>query len=96
MAELLEIRQQFANDDLRNKVTAATVIAANNLLSGAPTADEKAFAKSVFESPNAMGSIVTMAVLAANKDATVAQIEGASDTTIQSNVDAVVPNLVGV
>lgn len=96
MATLLEIRQLFANDDFRNKVTAATVIAANNLLSGTPTADEKTFAKSVFQSPDSMGAIVTMSVLAENNGLTVAQIEGAADSAIQTNVDAVVPNLVGV
>lgn len=96
MASLLEIRQQFSNDDLRNKITAATVIAANNLLSGTPTADEKAFAKSVFQSPSSMGAIVTMAVLAANSSATVNQINNATDAAIQAQVDAVIPNLIGV
>lgn len=96
MASLLEIRQQFLNDDLRNKVTAATVIAANNLLAGTPTADEKAFAKAVFQTPDSVGAIVTMAVLATNKDATIAQINSATDVAIQGQVDAVIPNLVGV
>lgn len=96
MATLLEIRQQFSNDDLRNKVTTATVIAANALLTGTPSAEQKAFAKSVFQNPNQMGAIVTMAVLAANKDATVAQINNATDTAIQTKVDAVIPKLVGV
>lgn len=96
MATLLEIRQMFADDDFRNRVTSATVIAANNLLAGTPTADEKAFAKSVFQSPVSVGSIVTMAVLAANSSATVTQMRAASDTAIQNQVNAVVPNLVGV
>lgn len=96
MATLLEIRQQFSNDDLRNRVTAATVIAANNMLAGTPTADEKAFAKSVFQSPGSVGALVTMAILAANKDATVAQINSATDTAIQNQVNAVIPNFVGV
>lgn len=96
MAGLFELRQQFSNDNFRNKVTAATIIAANNLLAGTPTADEKAFAKSVFQSPDAIGAIVAMSVLAANSSATVAQIENATDATIQANVDSVIPNLVGV
>jgi hypothetical protein len=96
MATLLEIRQMFSDDDFRNKVTSATVIAANNLLSGTPTADEKTFAKSVFTDPTGVGRVVTMAVLAANKDATVAQMQGAGDAAIQTQVDAVIPNLVGV
>ena len=96
MATYTELRQQFSNDDLRNRVVAATVIAANNLLSGTPTAEQKAYAKAVFQNPRSEGEIVFMAVLAANKDATVAQIEGATDAAIQTRVDAVIPNLVGV
>lgn len=96
MATYTEIRQQFSNDELRNRVVTATVIAANNMLAGTPTEPEKAYARAVFQSPRAEGEIVFMSVLAANKDATVAQIEGASDTSIQNQVDAVVPNLVGV
>lgn len=96
MATLLEIRQMFSDDDFRNRVTSATVIAANALLAGTPTADEKAFAKSVFQSPVSVGAIVTMAVLAANSSATVTQMRSASDTAIQNQVNAVVPNLVGV
>lgn len=96
MATYTELRQQFSNDDLRNRVVAATVIAANNLLAGTPTAEQKAYAKQVFQNPRAEGEIVFMAVLVANKDATVAQIEGATDAAIQTRVDAVIPNLVGV
>lgn len=96
MATYTELRQQFSNDDLRNRVVAATVIAANNLLSGTPTAEQKAYAKQVFQNPRSEGEIVFMSVLAANKDATITQIENASDTAIQNQVDAVIPNLVGV
>lgn len=96
MATLAEIRELFNNDDFRNKVTSATVIAANNLLSGTPSVDEKVFAKNVFETPDAMGKIVTMSVLAANSGLTKTQIENANDAAIQTNVDSVIPNLVGV
>ena len=94
MATLLEIRQLFANDDFRNKVTAACVIKAEAMLGG--TVDEKAYGLSVLQSPASVGRTVSMAVLAANAGATVAQIEGATDTAIQNKVDAAITNLVGV
>ena len=95
MASYLELREQFANDQLRNKVTVAAVIAAYNLLSGTPTDAEKTFAREVLDAPEKMGGLITKAVLAANKDATVAQINAASDAAIQTNVDSVIPNLAG-
>lgn len=96
MATLLEIRQMFSDDDFRNRVTSATVIAANNLLSGTPTEEQKTFAKSVFTDPTSLGRIVTMAVLAENSGFTVAQMQGAADNAIQNQVDAAILNLVGV
>ena len=43
-----------------------------------------------FTSPRAAADEVMWSVIMANKDFTVAQILGASDTAIQANVDAVV------
>lgn len=96
MATLAELKEQFANVELRNKVTAATVIAAQALLEGTPSAEEKAFAKNVFQNTGTMGSIVTMSILATNADATIDQINNATDTVIQNQVNAVIPHLVGV
>jgi len=94
MASYTELRGQFGDDSFRNRVTMATIIAANNLLEATPTAADRAWASNVFTSPDAQGRIVYMAVLAANKALTIVQITGATDAAIQSNVDAVVPSLV--
>lgn len=94
MASYLDLRNQFSNSELRNRVTTAVTVAAYNLLQGAPTANDRAWARSVFESPDNAGRVAFMAVLAANKDATIAQIDGATDAAIQTQVDAVVPSLV--
>ena len=94
MATYLELRMLMNDSDLPNKVDVATVIAANDLLSGTPTADDRAWASAVFASPRSEGQKALMAVIATNKDATIAVIQGASDAVIQTNVDAVVPSLV--
>jgi len=93
MATYTELRQQFANDTLRNRISVACVIAANNALAGTPTSAQQKFAESVFSNPDAVGAKVLMAVLAVNKDATVAQIGAATDAQIQAAVNAVIPNL---
>ncbi len=94
MATYLELRNLFDNSEIRNKVTTASVIAAHNLLTGTPDANDRAFAEAVFTNPNSVGKKVYMAVIAANKAASVASIEGASDSAIQTNVDEVIPSLV--
>lgn len=93
MATFTEIRQQFANDTLRNRVSVACVIAANNALSGSPTAAQQKFAEAVFSNPDSVGSKVLMAVLAANASLTVAQISAVTDSQLQTAVNAVTPNL---
>ena len=40
MATYTELRVLFGNDELRNRVVSATLIAAYGLLSGTPTADD--------------------------------------------------------
>jgi hypothetical protein len=94
MASYTELRNLFNDDVLVNKVTVATVIAANNLLSGTPSAADKAYAAQVFASPRSEAEKVLMSVLAANAAVTVGNIQSATDSAIQSKVDDVVPHLV--
>ena len=96
MATYTELRQLFNNDDLRNRVATACLIYAHGLLSGTPTDAQKAFAEKVFNDPDAVGRKIMMGVLAANKAATTAQIQTASDSAIQTQVDNILPNFVGV
>lgn len=93
MATYTELRQQFSNDTLRNRVTVACVIAANSALANAPTAAQQKFAEAVFSNPDAMGGKVLMAVLATNAASTLAQINAATDAQIQTAVNTVIPNL---
>ena len=95
MASYLELQSLFNDNDLTLKIQTATIIAANNLLTaGAPSANDRKFAELAFSSPGAVAKKVLMSVLATNNGATVAQIQGAADSAIQTNVDAVIPQLV--
>jgi len=94
MASYIELRELFNDDVLVNKVTVATIIAANNLLTGTPTAAEKAYAALVFANPRGEADKVLMSVLAANAGVAKATIQTASDSAVQTKVDLVVPVLV--
>ena len=94
MATYKELRDLFDDSDLTEKVEVAVVIAANNLISGTPTTAQKAWAAAAFASPNAEARKALMAVLAENSGATVAQIQSATDASVQTNVNGVVPTLV--
>ena len=93
MATYLELRKLIVDEDLPNKVQMATVVYAEGLISGTPTLADQNYAAAVFSSPRSESTKVLMAVLAANKALTVAQIQGASDAAIQTQVDAIAPNL---
>lgn len=95
MASYAELRSLFNDSNLRNKVTASVVIAAETELKASPgTADGRSWALDVLNSPEVWGRTTYMLVLAVNKASPVATIQGASDATIQTNVDAVVADLI--
>ena len=94
MATYSELRQLFNDSDFINKVSVAVLISVGDILSGTPTAADKAYAAKVYANPQAEGKIVTMAVIAANSSATIVQIQGATDAAIQTQVNAVVLDLI--
>jgi len=94
MATLQELRGLFSNSDLQEKIEAATIIAANALISGTPTVDEQKWAAVVFSSPKGEAKKALMAVLAENNASSVANIIGASDDVIKLQVAAIVDTLV--
>ncbi len=95
MATYTEIRGLFStNSGLIGKVEVAIIIAAQNLLSGTPTADQISWAARVFESPNSESKKALMSILAVNNGLTVEQIQSAADSAIQTNVDSVAQSLV--
>lgn len=87
MATYLEIRNLFSDGDLKNKATVAIVKYAESLLTGTPSANEKKFALDVINDPKLWGDRALQLILAANSGSSVAAIQGASDTVLQSNID---------
>ena len=94
MATLQELRKLFTDSDLLEKVEAATIISIQAKLGGTPTVDEQKYANHVFSNPKVEAKKALMSVLASNAGSTVSQIIGASDSAIQTNVDAVIDTLI--
>ncbi len=99
MATYMELFNVKNNSDFQDKVAVAIVIAAETIRtdSSPPTnqAQRLAWAQNAMDRPVEEARRMLWAVLATNKDATVAQIVGASDTEIQTQVDAAVDLFAG-
>ena len=95
MATYQELFDLRSNSELRNKIAVAVVIKAQTLIDGAsPTVAEITWSNNVLHNPIVKADEILNYVLAANNNATVAQIVGASDSAIQTNVDAAVNSLI--
>ena len=94
MANYAELLQASVNDVLRQKIRVACVIAAEKVRIEAETVpkhtERLAWAKAVFANPETEGNRMIWAVLAQNSSATLASITGASDSLVQTAVDAAV------
>ena len=89
MATYLELYALRADSDLQDKTAVAVAKKAQTLLDGAtPTAAEVAWALEAIQSPKEKANSMLYYVLAANSTLTVAQIQSATDSALQSNVDA--------
>ncbi len=91
MATYAELLQASENEALRNKVRVAIVIAAETVRveAGATVnhANRLLWAKQVYTDPEALTRRMVWAVLGQNASATLAQITGASDATVQTAVN---------
>ncbi len=94
MATYVELRQLFSDGNLKNRIEVAVIVAAEAIriedIGTTNHVNRVLWAKAAFERPNAIRDQMLMALLAANKDATVANITGATDAAIQAKVDAAV------
>lgn len=94
MATYQELRGLFAHNELKNKVEVACIVAAETIRgedAGVTNHTNRLlWAKAAFASPRAVAGQMMMALLAANKDAATAAITGATDSAIQTKVDAAV------
>ena len=91
MATYNEIYSLHNNSELKNKVTVACIVAAEGIMAEEGTVDNHAnrliWASSVFQNPQSEATRMYWAVLAANNTTDVGTITGATDATIQTNVD---------
>ncbi len=91
MATYAELRTAAENDSLLVKVQVACIVAANKVAvesdAVALHAQRLQWAASAFTDPVATAKKMINSVLAKNAAATYAQIIGASDATVQTNVD---------
>lgn len=94
MATYAELIQAQGDNALRTRVMVACIIAAEAVRTANPGPSNQtarlAWAKKVFENPRGESERMIWAVLAQNSGATLAQIIGASDATVQTAVNAAV------
>ena len=94
MASYTELRNLFADDELKNRFDIAVIVAAYNKIIGTPTAAEQKWASAALSNPRAESEKALRFALAANSNLTPTQIKNAADTALQSAVDAVVNSLI--
>jgi hypothetical protein len=96
MASYSELHSLAGQNALIDRIAVAITIAANSILNETtPTAARLAWAKTAFNDPRSQAVAFQNAVLAANNAATIAQIESATDSSLQNNVDAAVDIFAG-
>ena len=91
MATLSELQDLAHNNDLRGKIERGITIKALEITKEVSlTAERLQWASDALSNPKSQIGLMLNYVLAENASATVAQIVGASDAWIQTNVDAAV------
>ena len=94
MATYLELFGLNSDSDLQDRTVVASIVAAEAVRADAtPPANQaarEAWAALVFANPKTEATRMLWALLAANKDSTVAAITGASDAVLQSAVDGAI------
>lgn len=95
MATYLELEALRNDETLIPKVSMAAVIKAQSLIDAAsPTAGQVEWANETLRNPRDRARVLVRYVIAANKGLDVAAIKAASDSAIQTNVDAAVDKLI--
>jgi len=90
MATYTELFTLFSDSALAEKVASAVAIKADVVRADvSATTNQKAWAGRAFANPKSEANRFLIAVLAANESSTITNIQSASDTQIQTNVDDV-------
>lgn len=80
---------------LLGKVAVAVIKKAQLLLDGvAPTSNQLTWVEKALSNPEAVARVLLNYVIVVNSTLTVAQIQGASDTAVQSNVNDAVDKMI--
>jgi hypothetical protein len=100
MATYLEFANYVGTENyqiLLSKVRVAIAIKAKSIADlPTPTPAQVGFAKLALQSPGEVSGQIINYVIAANSDASIAQINAASDGAIQTNVNAAVDDLLSL
>lgn len=95
MATYLELNSLASDPDLRQKVRVAVLVGAHEELAASPgTVEGRKWATLVLANPEKSAEQALFIVLAANKGLSAAQIIGASDTALQTAVNAIRASLI--
>ena len=95
MATYLELSGLYTSADLLRKIEVALLIRAQAYLDQAtPTTAQRAWSRAVFDQPRNEAQKMLLYLLAKNSGLTVAAITGASDATLQNQVDSVAAQFV--
>ena len=93
MALYSELRELARNDAMRNRISAAIVSSAYDMINVATTDAELIYPVSLVKDPDTWGKPILFLVIAKNKSADASVLENASDATMQSDVDDIVAKL---
>ena len=94
MATYTELRGMYDNGDLAARIEVAITIKAQSFLDGTPTAEQRKWARQVFESPGSEANRMLKYLLAKNKGLTAEQIVGVSDASLSAQIDGVASQFV--
>lgn len=94
MATYTELYAMSSADTLRDRIAVAITIKAHAIAGATPTATQIEWVNAALATPQSKVSAMLAYVLAANKTAAVVTILAASDSTLQTNIDAAVDALV--
>lgn len=94
MATYAELLVAAENPDLNNRIRVACIVAAETIRTELPSvanhANRMVWAKAVFANPVSEAQRMLWAVLAQNRAATLSQLTGATDATVQTAVNLAV------
>ena len=91
-AELHGLRQ---DSELLNRVAAGVAVKSKDLIDNAVGIPQKNWGRESIKNPDQTAKDVLWFILVANKNSSLAQINGASDAQIQTNVDNAINDMVG-